>query len=88
MDVFTTRMILHFPFVMIPPSITLRQLHEERPTLALAIMSVASYGNLTQQTALVKLFREMISTHIIEGYLNTLDVLQGLLVSVAWYVVA
>lgn len=86
--VFTSRMALHFPFVIIPPSMTLRQLHEERSVLALAIMSVASYDNLCQQTTLLRLFREMISTLILDGYFNTLDVLQALLVSVAWYVLA
>jgi hypothetical protein len=86
--IFTTRMVLHFPFVIIPPSMSLRQLHEERSVLALAIMSVASYDNLCQQATLAKLFREMVSTLILDGYFNTLDVLQALLVSVAWYVLA
>ncbi|KAI9698903.1 MAG: hypothetical protein M1820_007324 [Bogoriella megaspora] len=69
---------------MMPPSMSLHQLYEERPTLTLAIMGVASYENSCQQVALVKLFREMVSMLILEGHLNTLDVLQGLLVSVAW----
>ena len=86
LHLFTTRMTLHFPFVMIPRLMGLRQLHEEKPTLALAIMSVASSGNSCQQISLVKLFREKISVLLLEGHLNTLDVLQALLVSVAWYV--
>ena len=80
---FRTQFVPHFPFVIIPESMTADQLHHERPILWLSIMTVASV-NTTQQIALSKHMREIFGKEVyVEGTRN-MDLLLGILVYTAW----
>jgi hypothetical protein len=75
-----------FPFVVLPESWTLATLLKDRPFLALGIFSVMSNTNLALQRLLVTKFRKSISERLIVGGEKSLDLLQGLLVHLGWYV--
>lgn len=75
-----------FPFVVIRPSITANDLKLERPFLFLTIVTAASYANVPLQRRLASNVIESISATVARGEFATLDMLQGLIVFLAWYV--
>jgi hypothetical protein len=74
-----------FPFVVIPPHISLGTLRRERPFLLLSILAFGSNGNARLQNQLDLELREMLSRKIIVNGETSLDMLQGLLVYLTWY---
>jgi hypothetical protein len=75
----------HFPFVVLPESWTPSMMLKERPFLTLGIFSVMSNTNITLQRLLVQRFRRALSERLIVSGERSLDLLQGLLVHLAWY---
>jgi hypothetical protein len=75
----------HFPFVVIPPQVSAAQLREEKPFLFLAIMSAASYNNMPLQRSLGAEVKRAVASRIILNGEVSFDLLQGLLVFLAWY---
>ena len=73
-----------FPFLTIPSSCALGSIRSERPFLLLAILTIASRKNLTLQESLEKEFRETLGTRLIVEASKDLDLLQGLIVYIAW----
>lgn len=84
LDTFRTRMSPHFPFVIVAESVTIQGLVQDRPTLCIAILAAASHEDLKLQQKLGKLFNEIVLVRMIKGPFATLDMLQGLLVHLAW----
>lgn len=79
-------MTSYFPFVVVPEAVTVQELARDKPTLCLAILSAASNTDMKMQRKLAVLFNELIAVRMITGRFTTIEVLQGLLVHLAWYV--
>lgn len=86
LDFFKTRMAPHFPFVMISDSVTIQGLVQDKPTLCVAVLAASCHEDRRLQRELGKLFHEIVVVKMIKGPFATLDMLQGLLVHLAWYV--
>jgi len=78
------KMSATFPFVMLPPQVTARQLHEHRPMLSLAIFLVASWQHHTRQMALDGIFRQELANRTILQPRRTLGLVQSVLVYLSW----
>ncbi|OJJ33429.1 hypothetical protein ASPWEDRAFT_174836 [Aspergillus wentii DTO 134E9] len=74
----------HFPCVILPQRLGVVELQQERPMLLQAILVVASWQKRTLQIALEKFYLKDLGTRFFNGERN-LDILQGLLVYLAWY---
>lgn len=77
-----------FPFVVIPHHVSSVQLREEKPFLFLAIMASASYENMPLQRLLGAEVKRAVASRIILNGEVSFDLLQGLLVFLAWYAYA
>ncbi|KAH8896074.1 hypothetical protein GQ53DRAFT_9045 [Thozetella sp. PMI_491] len=81
------RLLTHiFPFVTLPDSTSLPSLLHQRPFLALGIFSVMSNDEPDLQWRLEREFRKAFSSVVIVRGYKSLDILQGLLVHLAWSV--
>lgn len=74
-----------FPFVMLPPQITAKQLHEHRPMLLLAVILVSSWKEHTRQMQLDGVFRTELAHRTIIQPRRTLGLVQSVLVYLSWY---
>jgi hypothetical protein len=74
-----------FPFVLVPPKMTIDALRRERPVLLLAVLTAAANRNCKLQTRLELELRETLSKKILVDCEKSIDVLQGLLVYLAYY---
>lgn len=73
-----------FPFIYLDPAATLESLRWDKPFLTLSILVMASPRARSLQVLLEKELRELLAQKVIvEGELS-LDLLQGLLVYLAW----
>jgi len=86
LNLFRTEMIQHFPFVHVPSSITVQSLREQKPFYFATIMLAASYQGTTYQRTIGKKLIEYLSLHLLINGERNLDLLQGLLVYIAWCV--
>ncbi|KAM0433902.1 hypothetical protein ACHAPT_003845 [Fusarium lateritium] len=84
LDVFRTKMTPHFPFVVVQENVSIQDLVREKPTLCVAILSAASHKDPKLQRALGHMFNEMVAIRLIKGPFASIDMLQGLLVHLAW----
>ncbi|KAF4956318.1 hypothetical protein FGADI_3895 [Fusarium gaditjirri] len=84
LDTFRMRMSPHFPFVVVAESVTIQGLVQDKPTLCVAILAAVSHEDLKLQQELGKLFNEIVLVRMLKGPFATLDMLQGLLVHLAW----
>lgn len=80
---FRTDFAKHLPFIVISPSVTARQLRQERPILWVCIMAVAS-NNSTQQIALSKEVRAIFGREALVERTKNIDLLLGILVYAVW----
>lgn len=76
----------YFPFVIIPASWTLASMAEDRPFLLLAAVTSAASRYHYLQQALISELKEVLSRRVIVAGEKDLDLLQGLLVHLAWLV--
>ncbi|PVH78621.1 hypothetical protein DL98DRAFT_421842 [Cadophora sp. DSE1049] len=74
-----------FPFVVIPPNMSLDSLRRQRPFLFLAILCCATEHNFKLQQHIELELRENLSRRILVNGEKTLDLLQGILVYLTWY---
>lgn len=81
---FRTKMTPYFPFVVLSEQVSIGDLVRDRPCTCLAVLAAASHGQLKLQRTLGSLLNELIASRVATGPMHCLDVLQGLLVSVAW----
>ncbi|KAJ5082350.1 hypothetical protein N7532_011393 [Penicillium argentinense] len=84
LDAFRTVMTPHFPFVVIPPDVSAHQLRQDKPFLFLAVLSAASYENMPLQRSLGAEVKKAVSSRMILNGEISFDLLQGLLVFLAW----
>lgn len=75
-----------FPFVLAPPNTSLDTLRRDRPFLLLAILAFAESANEKLQLQLELELRETLSKKVIVHGEKSLDILQGVLLYLAWYV--
>lgn len=73
-----------FPFVTLPKECSCRDLLQQRPMLMFAVLTVASYDSVLLQLTLSREFRKVVTVRIMNGE-KSLDLLQGLLVFIAWH---
>lgn len=73
-----------FPFVIVSPQTTLDTLRREKPFLFLAILTFATQTRPKLQAELELELRESLSKRVIVNMEKSLDILQGLLVYLAW----
>lgn len=82
---FKKNMTEQFPFVVVDPYITSQSLHQERPLLWKAIIIAASHGNSYRQMVLGADLMEDLTKRLLLRAEVSLDLLQALLVFIAWY---
>ena len=73
-----------FPFVIIPPDLTVQAMEIERPMLLLAIFMTASGHDRLLQIALEERFRRQLAAKTIINAQRSMDCLQSILVYLAW----
>ncbi|KAJ5288147.1 hypothetical protein N7478_003833 [Penicillium angulare] len=81
---YRTTLAPYCPFVIIPPQIDAEKLRREKPFLFLTIIMAALYNNMPLQRKLEKEVKKAISERMMGGGKITFEVLQGLLVHIAW----
>ncbi|KAJ6145692.1 hypothetical protein N7470_009587 [Penicillium chermesinum] len=84
LQAFKSDLVTNFPFVVVPPQTSAPQLRIEKPFLFLAILASASYKNLSLQRSLGAELRKVVALRMIMGGESSFDLLQGLLVYLAW----
>ena len=82
---FRATLMPHCPFVVISPQISAEGLRRDKPFLFLAILTAALYDNMPLQRTLEKEVKKMISDCMIFDGPVSFEILQGLLVHLAWY---
>ncbi|KAF2125014.1 hypothetical protein P153DRAFT_300614 [Dothidotthia symphoricarpi CBS 119687] len=83
LDTYRT-MVDYFPFVSLPNDCSCKDLIQHRPMLMFAVLTVASHDSVLLQLKLSREFRKVIMVKIMNGE-KSLDLLQGLLVFIAWH---
>ncbi|KAJ5159732.1 uncharacterized protein N7482_006736, partial [Penicillium canariense] len=78
-------MSTYFPFVRVPNGLEVALLSEDRPFLYLAAVTIASSRFQHLQAALSERFKEILSRSLIVAEEKDLDLLQGLILHLAWY---
>lgn len=76
----------NFPFVVFSPTVSLDSLRHEKPFLLLSILTVASTSNQALQDLLEAELRETLGRKVIFNGEKSLDLLQGLLIYLTWFV--
>ena len=85
---FRSNMTEQFPFVVISPEETSQSLRSEKPLLWKAIMVAAAHGNCDRQLSLGANLMEDITSRLLFRAEKSLDLLQALLIFIAWYALA
>ncbi|OOQ87164.1 hypothetical protein PEBR_18497 [Penicillium brasilianum] len=85
LETYVKMMIPMFPFVPVPSHMTVEDLCRERPFLYLNITMIAC-PNPERQRELSKAVKEYIADRIIMQGQRSLDLLQGLLVHLVWFI--
>jgi hypothetical protein len=83
-EYFKTRMTPYFPFVVFSDNFSAGEMNSERPCACLAALAVASHAETHTQKALCTLFNQLVAARLAGGEFNNLDLLQGLLIYLAW----
>lgn len=76
-----------FPFVVVP-GMSLDALRRHRPFLLLAILAMGTEMNETLQHKIERELKEALSRKLIVSAEKSLDLIQGILVYLAWYVLS
>ncbi|KAL2812596.1 hypothetical protein BJX63DRAFT_432493 [Aspergillus granulosus] len=82
---FQTELSPYFPFIAIPMGTSMAELQTTKPFLFSTIVMVSCVTDADRQLATTQKIREYIGTSIISRGERSLDLLQGLLVCLAWY---
>lgn len=84
LDRFRISLTPYFPFVIMPESLRVADLHREKPIVCLAILFASSHDNGVLQARLSRLFEQMLAIELLQGRIASLENLQGLLIYTAW----
>ncbi|EGP90158.1 uncharacterized protein MYCGRDRAFT_91197 [Zymoseptoria tritici IPO323] len=79
---FKTALTPHFPFVIVPPHVSLEAMRQEKPFLLLSILAAASYEDVALQRRLGRQVQHCIAGKLIYGDTISLEALQGLLLAI------
>lgn len=74
----------NFPFVVIPPQLSLETLRREKPFLLLCILTMSASAYVPLQKLLENEVRECLARKVIINCEKSLDLLQGLMIYVSW----
>jgi hypothetical protein len=85
LESFRCKAAQNFPFVIIPPHTTLDSVRRNTPFLFLTIIASLSVDNSPLQRQLGEEIRIQIHRRMFLGFESSLELLQGLLVHLAWY---
>lgn len=83
LDRFVNHMLPCFPFIHMSPGITVRQLRQERPFLAEAIIAVATPSTQEKQARAERLKHHLIRSAVLENQ-SSIDMLLAMLTYIAW----
>lgn len=72
--------IPQFPFVVIPPNVSIETIREKAPFLLLCILTTCSVDNVELHTKLCDRAKEIVSKRVVLDGERTLELIQGLLV--------
>jgi hypothetical protein len=86
MDFLRTSIVPLMPFVAIPDHLTAEQLRREKPFFFLNITMVACV-NGPRQREIAETIRRYVAEHIVLKGEHSLDLLQGLLVHLSWFII-
>jgi ethanolamine utilization protein EutP (predicted NTPase) len=84
LEIYRQEMMPLFPFVWIAPDETPGKLFQERPMLYMAIMVVACQEDIEIQLELAQRWREELGRRLWMHGEKNLQILQGVLVYLAW----
>jgi len=76
----------HFPFVVVSPQTSLNSLRREKPFLLLSILTFSAQDNCKLQSTLELEIREQLSRKVIVNGEKSMDLLQGILIYLCWWV--
>lgn len=82
---YSQEMVYHLPGVIFPPTERAVDLRNEKPLLFLAVMASAAAARPELQRQLIKELMEIFARKVICNGEKSLELVQALLVSVAWY---
>lgn len=82
---YRAQMMPQFPFVIVPPEEDLQSLRQRFPFLLLCILTASLEHDPSLQAALEAHIRQEVANRLIVQTERSMDLLQGLLVHVAWY---
>jgi hypothetical protein len=85
LDEFQLKAVYHFPFVVIPPDATLASVRLNTPFLFLCVVTAMTTHNCPLQRRLGEEIRMQTHNRMLLGFDISLELLQGLLVYLAWY---
>ena len=83
---FKHKMVPHFPFVAVAEDVLIGDMREAQPALCLAVLAAAAFEDPRLQRRLGSRFNQLVGLRMTKGQFASLEMLQGLLVSLAWYV--
>lgn len=85
-ELYKSNLTPHFPFVVIHPDVSAEQLRQERPLLFLAVLTAAAFGDVPVQRSLAKRMRDALGQSVAGHGDMSFEMLQALLVHIAWFV--
>jgi hypothetical protein len=85
LEIFRQVFVNYFPFVVVSPTVSVQALRHDNPFLFLCIMTVTSFEDPILQRRLGQEIKKQICDRLVMGHEVSMDLLQGLLVFVAWY---
>ncbi|KAJ5156320.1 hypothetical protein N7492_009123 [Penicillium capsulatum] len=85
LEIFRIRMSPLFPFIPLSVGVTAGQLQREKPFLYLNICAIACQ-NPSRQRIIINWVREYIAERTVHRGEHSLDLLQGLVIHLAWYI--
>jgi hypothetical protein len=85
LETFRQSFVKYFPFVVVSPTVSVEALRYDNSFLFLCIMAVTSFEDPKLQRRLGQEIKKQICDRLVMGHEVSMDLLQGLLVFVAWY---
>jgi hypothetical protein len=85
LETFRQSFVNYFPFVVVHPTVSVEALRYDSPFLFLCIMAVTSFEDPMLQRRLGQEIKKHICDRLVMGQEASMDLLQGLLIFVAWY---
>ena len=85
LEIFQRSFVNYFPFVVVSSTVSVEALRYNNPFLFLCIMAVTSFEDPPLQRRLGQEIKKQICDRLVMRHEVSMDLLQGLLVSLAWY---